>query len=343
MVAFFIKRLLWVPLVVLAVTVLTFLLSQSTGHPEAAYVTEHTPPEVVQQVIERYRLDAPPIVQYWWYLRNLLRGDWGISRSASNLPVLDAIATYFPATLELSILAILIALMIALPLGVMSAVKRNSWVDSVARVVSLAGVSLPIFILALMLQYVLFFQLQQAGLFHFPLGGRVALRTAMQYPLRSITGMYVFDSLITGNWPFFFDALRHLALPAFSLAFASVGLFTRITRTSMLEVMSADYVKVARAKGLRETRVIWTHAFRSALIPVITVVGLQMGRILGGTVIVETVFYFPGLGLWAVSAITASDSASIMGFVLVVAVVRTVLNLITDFFYTLLDPRIRYQ
>jgi peptide/nickel transport system permease protein len=343
MLRFFIRRILWILPIILSVTLLTFLLSHVGGHPEAAYVTEETPPQVVEQVIERYHLDEPAVVQYWWYLKNLLKGDWGISRSSSNLPVLEAIRAYFPATLELSLLAIAIALLLSLPLGIASALRRNSWLDGAARVLSLAGVSLPIFILALLLQYLLFFRLKQAGLPHFPLGGRVTLDTALTYPLNTITGLYSLDNLLRGNWRMLLDACRHLILPAFSLAFASVGLFTRITRASMLEVLREDYITVARAKGLHEGRLIWTHALRNAVIPIATVVGLQMGRILGGTVIVETVFFFPGIGLWAVSAISASDSASIMGFVLLIAIIRTVLNLVTDFSYTLLDPRVRYQ
>jgi peptide/nickel transport system permease protein len=210
-------------------------------------------------------------------------------------------------------------------------------------VLSLAGVSLPIFVSALLLQYFLFFKLQQAGLFHFPLGGRVTLDLIIDHPLKRITGMYVLDSLLTGNWPILVDSFLHLLLPAFSLGLASTGILTRITRTSMLEVLHEDYITVARAKGLRESTVIVRHALKNSLIPVITILGLRLGRILGGTVIVETVFFFPGLGHWAVGAISSSDSASIMGFVLLISIIRSVLNLVTDVGYSLLDPRVRYE
>ena len=343
MIGFLIRRILWIPTVILAVTFLTFMLSQASGHPESAYVAEDATPEEVAMVIERYHLDAPAIVQYWWYLKNLLRGDWGISRSSSNLPVLEAIKEYFPATVEVALLAIVIAMAIALPLGIAAALNRNGWIDSFTRVFSLAGVSLPIFVTALLLQYFLFFKLKQAGLFYFPLGGRVTLSTIVDHPLKRITGMYVLDSLLTGNWVILLDSFKHLLLPAFSLGLASTGMLTRITRTSMLEVLQEDYITVARAKGLREGRLIMTHALRNALIPVITILGLRLGRILGGTVIVETVFFFPGLGLWAVGAISTTDMASIMGFVLLISVIRSVMNLLTDVGYSLLDPRIRYE
>jgi len=343
MIGFLVRRILWIPVVLLAVTVLTFMLSQASGHPEAAYVAEDAPPEVVEQVIKRYHLDEPAVTQYLWYLKNLLRGDWGISRSSSNLPVLEAIKEYFPATLEVALLAILIAMLISLPLGIAAALNRNGWIDNVTRVLSLAGVSLPIFVSALLLQYFFFFKLQQAGLFHFPLGGRVTLGLIIDHPLKRVTGMYVLDSLLTGNWSIFFDSFKHLLLPALSLGLASTGMLTRITRTSMLDVLNEDYITVARAKGLRESRLILTHALRNSLIPVITILGLRLGRILGGTVIVETVFFFPGLGHWAVGAICTSDSASIMGFVLLISIIRSLLNLVTDLGYSLLDPRIRCE
>jgi len=327
--------------VLLCVSVLTFLLSHVGGDPVSAYVTEETPPQVVAQVIERYHLNEPLYAQYWWYLRGLFRGEWGISRSAGNLPVWQAIKSYFPASLELGALSMLIAVVVSLPLGVLSAIRQNSFLDNVTRIFALSGVSIPIFWLALLLQYFLYFNLKMAGLPHLPLGGRVALPVVLCHPLSNLSGLYLFDSLVTMNWHVFASVLQHLVLPAGTLAFASLGILTRITRSSMLEILEEDYIKVARSKGLSESSVMM-RALRNALIPVVTVAGLRMGAILSGAILVETVFFFPGIGLWAVKAIAASDSAAIMAFVLLVAFMRSVLNLFADIMYLLLDPRIRY-
>ncbi len=338
-----VRRIAWLVPVLLSVSVITFSLVYIGGDPVTAYVTDQTPPETVQEIIERYHFDDPVYVQYVYYLAGLLRGEWGISRSAGNLPVTDAIKAYFPASLELGLLSILIALAVALPLGVLSAVRRNSLLDNLARVFSLSGVSIPIFWLALLLQYTLYFQLKMAELPYLPLGGRLDVAVTLDHPLQTITGMYLLDSALTGNWPVFVNALQHLILPAGTLAFASLGIMTRLTRSSMLEILSKDYISVARAKGLKERSVVWLHAMRNALIPIVTITGLRMGAILSGAVLVETVFFFPGIGLWAVNAITASDSAAIMAFVLLVALVRSLLNLLTDISYAFLDPKIRYQ
>ncbi len=335
------RRLAWMVVVLLCVSVITFMLIYVGGNPVVAYISDQTPPQTVQQVIKRHHLDDPIYVQYVYYLDGLIHGDWGISRSAGNLPVTSAIRQYFPASVELGMLSVFLSLLIALPLGVLSAMRRNSVIDNVARIVSLSGVSIPVFWLALLLQFVFYFVLKSAHLPYLPQGGRLDVSVSLDHPLHVITGLYLVDSVITGNWAVFVNALEHLIMPAFTLAFASLGIITRLTRSSMLEVMERDYVTVARAKGVKEWLVVWKHAMRNALVPIVTITGLRMGAVLSGAVLVETVFYFPGVGLWAVKAITASDSAAIMAFVLLVAVVRSVINLLTDISYSLLDPKIR--
>jgi len=338
---YLVKRFLWMLPVLLGITVLTFFLSRVGGDPVTAYVSEQTPPEAVEQVIARYHLRDPLYIQYWWYLKGLLKGDWGISRAAGNLPVLEAIKIYFSATVELASLSMIIAVAVSLPLGVLSAIQRNGFIDAITRVFSLCGVSIPIFWLALLLQYLFYFKLETLGLPHLPLGGRLSLPVTSSF--HSVTGFYLLDAVLQHNWMALSNAFAHLILPAGTLAFASLGLLTRVTRSSLLEVLEEDYVKVARAKGVSERRVIWRHALRNALLPVITVAGLRMGAVLSGAVLVETIFFFPGIGAWAVHAVTALDSASIMAFVLLVALIRSALNLLTDISYVFLDPRVRLE
>lgn len=337
-----IKRILWMVPTILCVSILSFALSRIGGDPIDAYIGEETPPAAIERIVEQYHFDAPLPVQYWYYFTGLLQGDWGISRSTGGLPVLSAIAAYLPASVELAAFSMLIALALSLPLGIVSATRSNGLIDNLSRVVSLAGVATPTFWFALLLQFFLFYKLKMAGLPHLPLAGRVGMAVSLAHPLQHITGLYLLDSLLTGNWVFFRSAFMHLILPSVTLGFMLMGVFTRLTRSSMLDVLRVDYVQVARAKGLPERTVIVRHALRNALIPLVTVFGLRLGWVLSGAILVEMVFAFPGLGYWAIGGIQASDSATIMGFVLIVALIRSTLNLLTDMAYIALDPRIRY-
>jgi peptide/nickel transport system permease protein len=291
--------------------------------------------------VEAHHLDEPLYIQYWYYLRDLLHGDWGISRSDANRPVIESIRSYFPATLELTIFAIVIGVIFGIPIGIISALKKDKPIDHTARIFSLAGVSTPVFWLALLMQYVFFYQLKILNLPYLPLGGRADSLLLAEYPLRQITGMYILDSLLTGNWPIFFDSLLHIIMPAFALSYISLALISRMMRSSMLEVLRQDYITLARSKGLSEKVVIYRHALRNALIPTVTVTGIAFGGLLAGAVLTESVFSWPGMGRWSTLAIQRADIAGIIGFTQLTAVIYVLANLLVDLIYAALDPRIK--
>lgn len=336
---YILKRLLLLFPVLLGVSGLTFVLSHMVGDPVAAYVTsEKIPEERIQQIIRAHGLDKPLHIQYLYYMRDLLRGDWGISRSDSNRPVIESIKTYFPATLELTIVAMTFSLLIGIPVGVISAVKKDKPVDHAVRLFALTGVSMPIFWLGLLLQYFLFYQLKIHGLPHLPLSQRI---DPTLEPVKAVTGLLLLDSLISLNFPAFLSALAHIAMPAFCLSYATLGLIARMTRASMLEALRQDYISMARAKGLPEKIVIYRHALRNAMIPTVTVAGLAFGGLLSGAVLTESIFSWPGIGRWSTQAILTSDIGGIMGFALLTAIIYVLVNLIVDILYAALDPRVR--
>jgi peptide/nickel transport system permease protein len=323
---------------------MTFTLSHVMGDPVAAYITSQDvrlSDEQIQRIVVAHHLNDPLYGQYFYYLNDLLRGDWGISRTDSNRPVLISIQNYFPATAELSLVSLLFALVLGIPIGIISAVRKDRPVDHATRLFSLVGVSTPVFWLALILQYVFYYQFKLHSLPSLPASGRVNQFLWLDHPLHVITGMYTVDSLITGNFPIFFDSLVHLILPAFALSYVFMAVFVRMMRSSMLEVMRQDYITLARSKGLSERVVIYRHALRNAMIPTVTVAGLAFGGLLAGAVLTETVFSWPGVGRWSTSAIVRDDIASIMGFMLIIAMVYMLANLIVDLLYAWIDPRIR--
>ncbi|MBC7107625.1 MAG: ABC transporter permease [Methanomassiliicoccales archaeon] len=334
--AYIIRRLLLLLPVLLGVSVFIFTLTRIGGNPAAAYMSERMTPEQVAQIYEKFHLNEPIYVQYWYWLDGILHGDWGYSKVA-RAPVTTAIGWYFPATAELAIISMIIAVVVGIALGTISAVKRDTPVDHATRVIALSGVSLPIFWLGLILQYVFFYKLQW-----FPSGGRYdALLYLREGPIQRYTGFWTIDTLLSGNLTLFGDALMHLALPAITLSFGTIAIITRIMRSSMLEVLNQDYIKTARSKGLPEKTVIKKHARKNALIPTTTIVGLSFGGLLGGAVLTETIFSWPGMGQWSTAAITMNDWASIMGFVLVTALIYVIANLVVDILYAFLDPRVR--
>jgi peptide/nickel transport system permease protein len=278
-------------------------------------------------------LDQPVPVQYLIYMKGILHGDFGQSIS-SRRPVIDDFRDYFPATVELTLYAIVICLLVGLPLGVLSAVNRNGPIDQFTRVFSMAGVALPIFWLGLVLQILVYGQLHL-------LPPDQRLDSFVNAP-QHITGMYTVDSLLTANWPALGNSLQHIILPAVTLAFASLATVTRVTRASMLEALGQDYIRTARAKGVRPFRVNYRHALRNALIPTTTLMGLQIGNLLGGAFLVEIVFSWPGIGFYSVQAIRAFDYAAVMGITIIIAVVYTLVNLLVDVLYAVIDPRISY-
>ena len=334
MVSFVARRLGFLVFVILGVSVLTFVISHVVPADPARLLLGRT--ATAQQIADlrtNLGFDKPLPVQYLVYMEHLLRGDLGQSIS-SHRPVLSDIADYFPATVELTIYALALCLAVGLPLGVVSALARDRWPDHLVRIFSIAGVALPLFWLGLVLQVILY------GRLHL-LPAEQRLDLFMSAP-RHITGMYTFDSLLTGNWAALGNSLRHIVLPALTLAFAALATMTRVTRASVLEALDQDYIRTARAKGLRRRRVVYRHALRNALIPTTTLMGLQVGNLLGGAFLVEIVFSWPGIGFYSVQAIRAFDYAAIMGVTIIIAVAYTMVNLVVDVLYVVLDPRITY-
>ncbi|MFW9907971.1 MAG: ABC transporter permease [Candidatus Thorarchaeota archaeon] len=337
---FILRRIILAIPVVFGVLTITWFLAYIVGDPVAMYINENTPASAIPAIIESHGFNEPLHIQYFLYLSNLFQGDWGISTSTSFRPVLEVISTKFPATIELSIIAMIFAILLGIPLGILSATRKDKPVDHVTRVFSLAGVSMPIFWFALMLKYVLFYQLTIMGLPHLPPGERYSLVTFRSFDY--ITGFLLVDSLLVGNVPLFVDAALHLAMPGFCLGYLTLAIITRMMRSSMLEVLKEDYITLARSKGLTERIVVYRHALRNALIPTVTVIGLAFGGLITGAVLTETIFNWPGLGRWAVRAILSSDLAAINGFTLLVALIFVTANLIVDLIYGTLDPRIRF-
>ncbi len=289
-------------------------------------------PDIVRAYRERWGLDAPPLVRYLTYVRNLTRGDLGMS-IATQQPVMEDLKNFVPATVELAFAAMVIAVVIGVPLGVIAAVHRERWADHLARTGSIIGVSMPVFWLGLLALAVLYYRLRIA-----PGPGQLDPHLI---PPPVVTGMLVVDSALAGRWDALVDAVHHLALPALVLGAYVMGTITRVTRSSVLEALLADYIRTARAKGVAERVVVFHHALRNALIPTVTVVGLAFGNLMAGAVMTETIFAWPGIGRYAVDAATKLDFPAIMGVTLFVAIVYVVINFIVDLTYAALDPRIR--
>ena len=291
-------------------------------------------PGLVEAFRHRWGLDRPVVVQYLIYLGNLLRGDLGTS-IATNRPVLTELGLSLPATVELATVAVVVAVVVGVSLGILAAVTRDSAVDTVARGAAAIGVAVPTFWFAILLVSTFYFRLGWA-----PPPGRLTSGLAPPDP---VTGMYLLDSLLRGRFDLFPDALSHLVLPVVVLATIGVGFVTRITRASMLEVLSRDYVRTARAKGLTGWAVVLRHALRNALIPVITVGGTLYAQLMSGTVLTETIFSWPGLGRYAFSSAASLDFPAVMGVALVVGAIYVAINLGVDLLYVLVNPRVRYQ
>lgn len=334
--SYIIRRLLLIIPVIIGVTLIVFMLTRIAGDPVAAYINEKMNESQIEQVREKYHLNEPIWDQYLYWFQGILQGDWGWSKTDSK-PVLDAIAYHFPATFELALVATVLSVFIGIWLGTKSAIRKDKPFDHATRVVSLFGVSIPVFLLGLLLLDLFYFQLHL-----FPIHGRISESYVVAGTVpNGPTGFYLIDSLVAGDFRMFLDVVWHLILPAITLSLASIAVILRIQRNSMLEVLGLDYVKTARAKGLDERTVINVHARKNALIPTTTVIGLAFGALLGGAVLTESVFAWPGLGRWSVSSIGRMDTASILGFCMLVALVYVLVNLIVDIVYAYLDPRVR--
>jgi peptide/nickel transport system permease protein len=319
----------------LGITFVAFVLTELVpGDPAAANLGQRAigDPAAVQSFRERYGLDKPLPVQYVVYLQHLVTGDLGQSEQ-SHRPVRTDLSEYVPATAELAVTSILIAFILGISLGVLAAVRRNRLTDQVLRVISLSGISMPTFWLALVALYVFFFKLGWV-----PGSGRLDPGV---FPAPHVSGLYTVDALLAGQFDVLGNAAQHLILPACVLAAYNVGLLTRFTRSAVLEVINNDYVLAARAKGLPERTVIWRHVLRAALPPIITVGGLAFANVMTGTVLVESIFAWPGIGQYAFHSATTLDLPAIMGVSLFVAVVYIVINFAVDILYGVVDPRIR--
>jgi peptide/nickel transport system permease protein len=328
------SRLLIAAAMVLVATLVIFLIANAVpGDPVLTQLGDIAAnnPAIVAAYRHKWGLDLPLWDRYWIFLVGLMHGDLGISIS-SQRPVLDDIAQYAPATIELSTAAFLLSLLVGLPLGVIAAVKRDTWIDHLARGLSLIGVSSPTFWLAFIMLAVFYGWLGWA-----PGPGQIS---ADQFPPPTITGFMLIDAPLAGQWDTFWDALGHLVLPAIVLAASTLGLITRTTRAAMLEALSQDYIRVARAKGLIERAIMLGHALPNAMLPVVTLGGLAYAQLLTGTVLTETIFSWPGLGRYTFQSAVILDFPAIMGVTLVVAIVYVLVNLLVDISYALLDPRV---
>lgn len=352
MFAYIVRRLLYLPLVIFGVTLFIVLLLQllTPQQRAAAFVTSEQQLRNLDAVVRQYRLDEPFHVQYGIWLREVLRGNLGYSR-ASREPVLTTLRRRFPATLELAILAFFPVIGVGIWLGSVAAFNRDKPIDQFTRVMAVLGWSIPTFVLGIWLLVIFygalgeFFRNFLGGFFRFE-PGRLSTRYTIQVAsggFRQFTGMMTLDALLNGRLDIFWDALRHLILPVVTLATVSSALIMRVMRGSLLDTLSQDYVRTARAKGLTEQTVRFKHARRNALIPVITLAGFTFIGLLNGVVITETVFNYPGLGQWGAAAASALDYPGIMGFTLVTAVIVVIGNLLVDILYSVIDPRIRYD
>ena len=326
------RRIIGAIPVVLGISFLVFLLMHlAPGDPVSLLLGEDATAAEIQRTRHEWGLDQPLLVQYWEFLSHAARGDFGNSLKFGE-PVTKLVFERLPATIELAFASLLVALLISIPIGVYSAIKHDSLFDHAGMGLALVGVSLPNFWLGIMLIYFLGGQLNLL-----PVAGRIDYGIQLE----PVTRLYLVDSLIAGNFAAFWSALKHLFMPAVTLGTSLAAIVTRITRSSVLEVMRQDFITTARAKGLSERRVVWRHMLRNAMVTIITVLGLQLGALLNGSVITETVFSFPGIGDLLIQAISLRDYRLAQGLIFFFAMMYFAVNLLVDLLYLLVDPRIK--
>ncbi len=332
---FIAKRLFLLIVMLFGVATIVFILIQIVpGDPAVANLSQRSlsDPEIVAAYKEKHGLDRPIVMQYFIHIKNVAQFDLGTSTRTNNA-VMDELKRCFPATIELAGFAIILAALFGVFFGIISAMKRNSIIDQLVRAISVVGVSVPSFWFALIALYIFYFKLQI-------LPGPGRLSSSLSAPVL-ITGLYTIDALLEGDIQKFFDALKHLILPGSVLAAFTMGLITRTTRSNLLDVMTMDYIRTAKAKGLSGMKMIFGHALGNALIPVLTVIGLGFGNLLGGMVLVETIFSWPGLGQFAFNSVKALDYPSIIGVSMLIALNYIIINTIVDILYGVIDPRVR--
>jgi peptide/nickel transport system permease protein len=326
-----VRRLLFLPVVLWAVSLIVFVLMRAVpGDPTSAIVGEKAPLEIRERVRRERGFDRPILVQYGIYFAKLLRGDLGESYKHAGEKVSAQIARKLPHTIELTIAAMAIALLAGLALGIVSAVWKGRWVDYASMSVALAGVSVPVFWLGLLLILAFGSIL--------PISGNLR----PDYLLTTRTGFTLIDTLLMGDTTMFADALLHLAMPAAALSTIPLAMTARITRSALLEVLQSDYIRTARAKGASPSRVVLRHALRNAALPIVTLMGLEFGYLLGGAVLTETVFDWDGMGTYILQSVRETEYESIGGAVLVLAFTFVIVNLLVDLLYAFIDPRVRY-
>jgi len=331
---YIIKRLLQLIPVIIGVTIIAFsLIHLAPGDPARTMLGQHATQQELNEIREKYGLDEPVYVQYGIWLNGVLHGDFGISILTKEL-VVNEIAERFPNTIELAIASMIFAITIGGLAGIISASNQYSITDYTVMGIALFGISMPVFWLGIMLM--LIFGVILGWL---PIGGRIDLLI----PFQRVTGFMVFDSIITGNFNALLSVLKHLILPALALGTIPMAIIARVTRSSMLEVLRQDFIRTERAKGLSERVVIYRHAARNAMVPVVTVIGLNFGLLLSGAILTETVFSWPGLGRLVVESVYERDYPLVVGCILIFAIIFVFVNLITDILYTFIDPRIKYE
>jgi len=332
MLGYIVRRFAFLVFVVAAISIMMFVISHIVpGDPARLAAGPHAQPAVIQRIRDEMGLNKPLWEQYLVYIRNLLRGDLGQS-FRTHRPVLSDLLTYFPATIELAFTAILISIAIGVFGGMIAAANKDTIIDHAFRLFALSGVAMPAFWMGLLL--LLFFH---SRLSLFPSYGRIGMFVS---PPRNVTGLFLLDSIITGNWIAFRDCLHHIVLPALTLSYGSLASIMRVTRSSVLEVLAQDYIRVARSKGLSNKRVLLKHALKNALISPLTLIGMYFGWMLSGSVMVEAIFGWPGVGQYALNAILFLDYNAIMGVTLLFVVIYVILNFVVDLAYAVLDPRI---
>ncbi|MDP7668014.1 MAG: ABC transporter permease [Rhodospirillales bacterium] len=335
MTRFLAKRGILIGVMLLGLLTLTFFISHvAPGDPAHLRAGPDATPEMVEVIRVKYGLDKPLMTQFYVYLKGMLVGDWGESIHSSR-KVWDELVIYFPNTAELVIFSILIAIVLGVPIGVLAAVNQNTAIDHFLRVLSISGVALPMFWLGLMLQ--LFFALKHPL---FPLNGQLHV---LLDPPDPITHLILVDSLLRGQWSLFINAAQHMVLPALTLSVPGMASIIRVNRAEMLETLNKDYIVNARAQGLSAFRIIGMYALRNAMLATMAMIGLRFGWMLGGTVMVETVFDWPGVGLYAVNGAINNDFAPIIGSTIVLGFFFMLTNLVIDIIYGVLDPRVRTQ
>jgi len=337
---FIVRRILLTIPVLIGISVIVFVLTRSIGNPASVYITnpQGITEEKLQEIIKQHHLDEPLYVQYFYWLNDAFHGDLGYSVSAGDT-VVNSILRFLPRTLELTFVSLVLATLFGMAAGKFSATNRNRPSDHALRIVALYGVSTPVFWLGLMLLFLFFGTLGISGFSPGPYNESLAI----ERNIRFYTRFLVIDAILNVSPEFLLDVLSHVLLPALTLSFASMAFIMRMMRSSMLEVLSQPYILVARSKGLTADQVVRRHAAKNAMLPTTTVIGLSVGMLLGGSVLVESVFRYPGLGLWASRAILRLDHAAVAGLALLAGLIYVTINLVVDIAYAYMDPRVSLE